>query len=54
MGTHVDTTFLQIFIWEQFGTISPKPTQSYAIEMIEIEVDGEIIEKLDKQHNLEF
>lgn len=54
--TNVGTAFLQMFIWKRFGTnftkacsvqISPKPVQSDAVEKIEIEVDGEIIEKPD-------
>lgn len=37
--------FLHMFIWEQFGSILPKP-----VEYNEVEVHGEIIEKPDKPH----
>lgn len=48
--THADLAFLQIFTWIRFGTISPQPVQFDAVQMIEIEVAGEIIEKAGKPY----
>lgn len=45
--THADTTFLQVFLWGRFGKLFLKPTQFDLIEMTEVEIDGEIIEKPD-------
>lgn len=50
--THAATAFLQVFLWEQFGTLSSKPTQFDVVEMIEVEVevDGEIIVRADRPY----
>lgn len=45
---HAVTAFLQVLLWERFGTLSPRPIQFEAIEMIEVEVDVEIIERPDR------
>lgn len=33
--TRVDTSFLQMFLWERFGAIKPKPYEFQAIKMVE-------------------
>lgn len=36
MITHADSTFLQVFIWERFPLIVPKPTKFFAMVMEEV------------------
>lgn len=45
--THADTPILKIFIWERFRTISPRPIEFKAVEMVKVEIDVEIIKKPD-------
>lgn len=47
---HPDTASVQVSLWEQFGTLPPKPTQFDAVAKVEVEVDGEIIEKPHRLH----
>lgn len=43
--TYADAAILQAFLCEQFGMLSPKPTQYATSEMVEVEENGEIIER---------
>lgn len=38
--THVDTSFLKMFLWEDLGTPSPKPVEFPAIETLEVVTNG--------------
>lgn len=49
-GDHANTVFLQVFLWEWFVSLSPKPTQLDAVEMIEVEEDGEIVKKPNRSY----
>lgn len=42
--THTDITLLQIFLWKQFGTISSETIEFKAVEMVVVEIDGELVE----------
>lgn len=46
--THVDIAFLQVFLLEQFGTLSLKPTQYHIVKMVEVEENEQIVEILDR------
>lgn len=49
MVTHVDTAFLQLFLWERFKTLGPKPYQHNAVDMVEVEENGEVKVRPDRQ-----
>lgn len=51
--THVYTAFFQVFLWERVGTLSPKPTQYDAMEMMEVEENGQVVERPDRPTSLE-
>lgn len=50
--THVITVFMQIFLWGLFGKLSLKPTQYDAMEMMEMEENGQVVERPTKQKPL--
>lgn len=37
----VDSAFLQVFLWERFGCVAPRPGEFKPVVFIEEEVDGE-------------
>lgn len=37
--THVDTRFLQSFLWDRLGAITPKPVEFSTVQMVEIVVE---------------
>lgn len=43
--THADTSFLNMFIWEQFRSILQRPIEFKAVEMVKVDIDVEIIKK---------
>lgn len=40
MATHVDSPFLRIFLWEHFGSITPKATEFDPVIITDDMVDG--------------
>lgn len=51
--THANTSFLQIFHWDSFGALAPKPVEIPTIEMVEVVSDGVSRQKLGNFIRLE-
>lgn len=45
MVTHEDSCFLQIFLWERFGSIAPKPMEFNRVTIINEVVDDKVKKK---------
>lgn len=50
--THADTVFLQVFLWEKSKTLSTKPNQYEAVEMIAVEKNRRVVESPDRPYQL--
>lgn len=50
--TPVDIAFFQLFLWERFKTLGPKSIEYDAVEMVEVEENGEVTVRPDKPYKL--